>query len=254
MKQIFTHTSVSEFCRQQDRVTGQKKITTNRPWKIQDSFEILMRTVSKFYNPSENLAIDEVIVLFRGRVIFRQYIPKKHKHFGIKIYKLCNSTGYTGKVHLRKDRQCTAQYLTATHATVTKLTKKIGHGHKLYMDNFFSSPDIFYNLTKKKNCCGTVRLNRKGMPEDLRCKTIKVRWGDIQVRTRCNLTAIDWMDKRDVCMLTNIHDPPQERNFRNEQRKMIKPKIVVDYNHHLGYVDKGNRMANSYTISHQTWK
>jgi len=54
-------------------------------------------TVYKFYNPSEDLAIDEVTVMFKGRVIFRQYIPKKHKHFGVKIYKLCNSTGYRRK-------------------------------------------------------------------------------------------------------------------------------------------------------------
>ena len=39
-------------------------------------FEILNDTFSKFYNPSENLAIDEVIVPFKGRVIFEQYIPK----------------------------------------------------------------------------------------------------------------------------------------------------------------------------------
>jgi len=45
---------------------------------------------AKFYNPSENLAVDEVIVKYRGRVIFRQYIPKKRKRFGIKIYKLCD--------------------------------------------------------------------------------------------------------------------------------------------------------------------
>jgi hypothetical protein len=114
------------------------------------------------------------------------------------------------------------------------------------MDNFFSSPEISDNLTKKKNCCGTVRLNRKGMAEDLRCNTIKLRWGDNQVRTRRSLTAIDGNDKRDVCMLTNIHDLPQGGNFRNEQGNAIKPKIVADYNHHLGYVDKGNRMANSY--------
>ena len=71
------------------------------------------------------------------------------------------------------------------------------------------------------------------------------------MRTRHNLTAIDWMDKRDVCMLSNIHDPLQG-NFHNEQGNVIKPKTVADYNHHLGYVDKGNRMANSYSISHQT--
>jgi hypothetical protein len=27
-------------------------------------------TYAKFYNPSEHLAVDEVIVLFKGRVIF----------------------------------------------------------------------------------------------------------------------------------------------------------------------------------------
>jgi len=45
-------------------------------WKIRDLFEILNATFSKFYNPSENLAIADVTVSFRRRVIFKQYIPK----------------------------------------------------------------------------------------------------------------------------------------------------------------------------------
>ena len=40
-------------------------------------FEILNKTFSRFYSPSENLAVDEII-LFKGRVIFRHYIPMKH--------------------------------------------------------------------------------------------------------------------------------------------------------------------------------
>jgi len=55
----------------------------------------LNRTFSKLYSSSENLAIDEVIVLCKGRVIFRKYMPKKHKCLGIKIYKLYNPTSYT---------------------------------------------------------------------------------------------------------------------------------------------------------------
>jgi len=39
--------------------------------------------------------VDEVTVKFKGRVIFRQYIPKKRKRFGIKIYTLCDESGYT---------------------------------------------------------------------------------------------------------------------------------------------------------------
>ena len=96
---------------------------------------------------------------FKGRVIFKQYIPKKRKRFGIKLYKLCDSNGYTYDigVYLGKDRQRATQHLTATHATVANLTRRVeGVGHKLYMDNFFSSPDLYDDLIQKKiYCCGT---------------------------------------------------------------------------------------------------
>jgi len=73
------------------------------------------------------------------------------------------------------------------------------------------------------------------------------------VRTRADLTAILWWDKRDICILTNIHSAPVEGNFWNEGGKAIKPQIVMDYNHHMGYVDMGDRMANSYSISQCTF-
>jgi len=107
--------------------------------------KILNSTFSKFYNPSENLAF-EAIVSFKGRAVFKQYMPKKHKRFDIKIFKLCDSTGYTYdmKLNLEKDRQRTAQHVTATHATVTLLTRKIqGRGHIFYIKNFDFSPKIF---------------------------------------------------------------------------------------------------------------
>jgi len=146
----------------------------DRLWKIRDLFEILNSTFSKFYNSSENWNVDKVIVSFKGRVIFKQYIPKKSKNFGIKIFKLCDSTGYTYdmKVYLGKDRQRKAQHVTETYATVAELMRKIeGHGHKLYMANF-SSAELFDDLAKKQiYCCGTVRPNRRGMPQDLVPKT-----------------------------------------------------------------------------------
>jgi len=146
--------------------------------------------------------------------------------------------------------------MTATHVTLTELTRKIeGHSHKLYMDNFFSSPELFDDLVKKQiYCCGTVRPNRRGMPQNLRPKTATLIREDIHIRTRDDLTAILWQNKTDVCMLTNTHNAPAEGNFCNEGRKAIKPQIVMDYNHHMGYVDKGDRIANSYSISRCTFK
>jgi hypothetical protein len=76
-------------------------------WKVQNLFEIPNRTFSKFYNHSQHVAVYEVIGLYKGRVVFRQYIPKKHKNFFIKIYKQCEETSYTYdlKIHMGKETQ-----------------------------------------------------------------------------------------------------------------------------------------------------
>ena len=232
--------------------------TDDQLWKIRDLFEIIRTNFSKFYNPSEHLAIDEVIVKFKGRMVFKKYIQKKSNHFGIKMFKLCDSTGYTYdmNVYLGKDGQRAAQHLTATRNTVANLTRGVeGFGHKLYMNNFFSSPDLYDDLAQKKIfCCGTVRLHRKGMPKDLKPKTLRLKRGDIRVRTRGDLTALVWKDKRDMCLLTNIHNPPREGNYCDEHGNAIKPTIVADYNRHMGHIDNADGMANSYTASRRTWK
>ena len=79
--------------------------TDDRLWKIRDLFEIIRRNFPKFYNPFEHSAVDEIIVKFKGRVLFIQYILTKRKCFGIKRFKLCYSTGYTYdmNVYLGKD-------------------------------------------------------------------------------------------------------------------------------------------------------
>ena len=45
-------------------------------WKMRNLFEILNEKFLKFYSLSEHLAIDEVIVLYKGSVIFQQYNPR----------------------------------------------------------------------------------------------------------------------------------------------------------------------------------
>ena len=92
----------------------------DRLWKLRTVFDKLNEDYAKFYNPSEHLAVDEVSVTFKGRVIFRQYIPKKRKHFGIKIYKLCDESGYIYdmRVYLGRDSHSATDDMTATHATV----------------------------------------------------------------------------------------------------------------------------------------
>jgi hypothetical protein len=67
---------------------------------------VLNNKFCELYILTEHLAVDEVIMLYKGRVVFRQYIPKIHKRFGIRIYKLCDSVSYTydTSMYLSKQR------------------------------------------------------------------------------------------------------------------------------------------------------
>ncbi|PNF13965.1 hypothetical protein B7P43_G08678 [Cryptotermes secundus] len=178
----------------------------DRLWKIRKIFNNLNSKFCELYYPSEHLAVDEVIVLFKGSV-FWQYTPKKHKRFGIKIYKLCDSLGntYDMAVYLGKQRKLATEEITSTHGIVLQLIQRVeGSGHKLYMDSYFSSPALYDDLLERKiNVCGTI----------------------------CN-----------------------ERRGGDESGHAIKPHVIEDYNAHMGFVDKSDRMVNSYGIARRTWK
>jgi hypothetical protein len=62
--------------------------------------------------------VDKVIVEFKGRVIFRQYISRKRERFDIETYKLCAESGYTHdmRVYLGSDSCCDFDDMSAIHA------------------------------------------------------------------------------------------------------------------------------------------
>ena len=68
------------------------KIKTNCG-KLRDIFDKLIDSHAKYCSLTVYLAVDE-IVPFRGRVIFRHYLPKKHDRFGIMLYRFCDCKGY----------------------------------------------------------------------------------------------------------------------------------------------------------------
>jgi len=68
-------------------------------------------------------------------------------------------------VYLGKDRKCTTTSMVATHATVAGLAARIEHvGHRLYMDNFFSSPALFGDL-HTKTAAGLLDQIERGAKE-----------------------------------------------------------------------------------------
>jgi len=70
-------------------------VRNDRLRKIRPLFDKLEGKYQKIFTSGEHIVIDETLIPWRGRLIFRQHIPNKAHKYGIKLFKLCSSTGYT---------------------------------------------------------------------------------------------------------------------------------------------------------------
>ena len=59
---------------------------SDRLWKIRPAFDFLVDRFSSIFMPGKNLCIDESLLLWKGRLFFKQYIPKKRNRFGINFF------------------------------------------------------------------------------------------------------------------------------------------------------------------------
>ena len=107
----------------------------------------------------------------------------------------------------------------------------------MFTDNYYSSPSELHDLGF--GACGTVRVNRRGIPAILKSTLAK---GD--VTTAQIDESLKWMDKRPVSMLTTIHDDTmttkvrRTRRAEGDQEEIRKPVVIKEYNRFLGGVDQ----------------
>jgi len=161
------------------------------------------------YPPNQNIASDESLTLWKGRLSLRQYLPLKASKFGIKTSKLCESrTGYlwcflvyTGKNTVLQSSLITPD-TSKSAAVVLELFKPLfGHGQMLWIDNFFNSPELARKLKIKHftDCVGTLKLNRRNIPKEVKDK--KLEKGEIKARHSGPVTVLKWRDKRNVTVV-----------------------------------------------------
>ncbi|XP_041102644.1 piggyBac transposable element-derived protein 4-like [Polyodon spathula] len=116
--------------------------------KIRKIITALQETFTRVFCPFEDVCIEESLMLWKGRLSFKQYIPSKRHHFGIKLFIICNvKTGYilnfiiytggtTDIVHVSE--------LGVSSSVVLSLMKPyLDKGNIVYTDNWYNSPALF---------------------------------------------------------------------------------------------------------------
>ncbi len=81
--------------------------------------------------------------------------------------------------------------------------------------------------------------------------------GNVVYKQVKNILAVVWKNKREVSLLSTIHNPSMveslSRNPRTRQPTM-KPECVNDYNINMRLVDKSDAMISSIDCARQTLK
>lgn len=118
----------------------------DRLYKIRPIVDLLNKKFLLFYNVGKVITLDECMIKYNGRLIFKQFIMVKPVKFGVKGFLLCNSDNYYCYkfiIYIGKEDKETVnkakkqkQY-NSTERMIIKITDSIINKNKiLYMDSY----------------------------------------------------------------------------------------------------------------------
>ena len=92
-------------------MTRNQKKETNKLEAIRYILDKYLQNCKNAYCFSEFLTINKMLVPFRGRCSFIQYIPSKPEKYGVKIFALCDAkTFFTGSLEVYFGKQQTGPH------------------------------------------------------------------------------------------------------------------------------------------------
>ncbi|KAG5862912.1 hypothetical protein JTB14_024280 [Gonioctena quinquepunctata] len=116
----------------------------DRLYKIRPVINFFNERMAAIYYPCQQLSLDESMVLWRRRLVQK-----------IAVY-----TGMLDEIGGRGHAQ---------KVVLHWMENKLNVGHHLYMDNYYNSFDLAKNLLDQgTDCTGTLRLDRKNVPIDVK--------------------------------------------------------------------------------------
>ena len=210
---------------------------TDPIYKIRPILDALISNCMRSYTPHQDISVDESIIGFKGRLSWIQYLPNKPTKWGLKAWVLADSSnGYVWNWRLYTGKESRTDGRGLSHHVVMSLTEPLRDKGYVFCNNFYSSPKLFADLLEAGfGACGTVRQNRVGLSHTF--KTAKLQKGEVySERTQDDMVlCLKWKDKRDVMLLSTIHDDSMVEALGKRGRNNEKPKMIDHYNLYYGH-------------------
>ena len=228
----------------------------DRLYKVRPVVEYLVNKFRTVYIPEDHISIDEELLLWKGNLSFKQCIPMKRARFGIKMFSLCETSGYLWNsfVYLGKepnrngDDPDLVRRLGKSGAVIPRLMGTLlNKGYRLYVDNWYTSQVLFNYLHENNTAaCGTARKNRIKLPKVF--TDAPLAKGEHSFRRHDDLLAVRFNDKKEIYFLSTIHRANMVNTGRRDREgnQVRKLQVVHDYNRYMGGVDRNDEMLANY--------
>ena len=213
--------------------------------------------------------MDERMVKSKARFSFKQYIKNKPTKWGFKLWCLCDSqSSYTVNftVYCGKEGETLSCNGLSYDVVVRLATPFLNQGYRIYMDNFYTSPQLLKDLfLQKTHATGTMASNRKGFLEQAnelsKQYSSKPRGAGIYM-TDSEVVYTVWKDTKCVTVGTNHHpghsNTTVQHNWKEKgirQKKDVPiPIAIYNYNKFMGGVDRSDQMIKYNEVIRQTKK
>ena len=235
-----------------DRDTRITRKAKDRLAPIREIFTLFVNNCQKNYSLGEFTAIDEMLVEFRGRCGFRQYILSKPNKYGIKIYALVDSKMYylhhleTYAVKLPDG----PYFLSNKPADVVRrLTAPIsGSGRNITADNWFTDIDLVQELKEKQlSYVGILKTNKRQLPLKLVVSNGRKELSSLfGFQKDIMLVSYVPKPKKTVILVSTLHVDKEIDPNSGEQQK---PSVITFYNVTKGGVDTADQMCATYNVA-----
>lgn len=218
----------------------------------------------------QRLSIDEQMCSTKIGHFLKQYLPNKPHKWGFKLFVLCNLMGFAYRFHIYAgkepdDRLPNEPDVGVVGQAVLKLLRVVPRqkNHIVYFDNYYTSLPLMYVLAKEGfHTLGTIQRNRLGksckLPTKQDVMKTSVPRGSYEEYVTnfegVDMTTVSWKDNKQVILAsTYVGAQPVENieRFDKKEKRRIAitcPKLIKEYNAHMGGVDLMDSFLGRYKI------
>ena len=233
--------------------------------KVRPLMDALVGNFQTFYSPTQNLAVDETMVGFRGRFGAKQYMPNKPTKYGIKAFTLASSEhGYLLNILLYTGAD-TLSEANPDHAHLPQPARVVMHlvepyqnrGHHIYTDRYYSSlPLAEVLLVRGSSFTGTMMKNRVGLPDTIRSPSFRLANDEVRAYRSGHLLTVAWRaaTKKKPLIILSSSSEQQMVTVRSRRSAQLKPVVVDRYNHCMNGVDRADQYTVYYSFIRKTVK